>query len=133
MTKEELMAFGLIQIATLVLKAAAILLPLICVAVFVHAWKGRRSGRQRGWHSRFLTLAALTVLAVTLLRTSLSMQFTCVHANAVPWGATTLPLALANIGHACKLFSVGIVASGFCLALALLLPIGNSKGGTSTG
>jgi hypothetical protein len=69
-------------------------------------------------------LGALIIFAATLLRTSASVQFTCAYANTEPWGSTTLPLALANVGHACKLFSVGVLASAFCLALALGLPIG---------
>lgn len=126
-TKEELAAFGLLQICTWVWKTAVFLLPLVSVAVFIHAWRVQRGGRQVGWHSRILMLGALVIFAVTLIRTSLSIQFTCIYANTEPYGSTTLPLAMANVGHATKFVSIGIVAAAFCLALALLLPIGNKR------
>jgi len=126
-TQEELAAFGLLQICMWIWKTAVILLPLVSVAVFIHAWKMWRRVRQVGWHSRILMLGSLAIFAATLLRTSLSMQFTCIYANTEPYGSTTLPLALANVGHATKFVSIGIVAAAFCLALALLLPIGNKR------
>ena len=132
MMNEETMAFGLVQLSTILLKTAAIIFPLVGVVVFVHAWKVWRGGRQVRWHFRTLMLGALIIFAAPLLRTSASVQFTCACANTEPWGSTTLPLALANVGHACKLFSVGVLASAFCLALALGLPIGIKKEKTRT-
>lgn len=124
---EETMAFGLLQMWTLILKTAAVILPVVCAVIFIHAWRTWRRGTQLTWPSRTLMLASLIIFASTLLRSSASVQFNCTYANMHPWGATTMPLALSNVGHACKLFSLGIMASAFCLALALLLPSGNGK------
>jgi hypothetical protein len=132
MMNEENMAFGLVQMWTTILKTAAVILPLVCTVIFIHAWRTWQRGTQLAWPSKSLMLASLIIFAATLLRTSASVQFTCAYANTQPWGATTLPLALANVGHACKLFSLGIVASAFCLALALGLPTANRDNKTPT-
>ena len=112
---------------TLIWKVAVILMPLFSVAMFVHGWVGSRRGKGLFWHSRLIRLAALITLTVTIIRLTATIRYIAHYAAGNLFRSAEQAMAYMNISSVCGLFSIGIAATAFCLALALLLPETNTK------
>lgn len=112
---------------TVIWKAVVILMPLLSVAMFVHGWVRGRHGKGLFWHSRLIKLAALITLTVTIIRLTATIRYIAHFAAGNTFGSAERTMAYMNISSVCELFSIGIAASAFCLALALLLPETNTK------
>jgi hypothetical protein len=97
-----------------------LVVPIVSVIVFVKCWNSRRRIDGNAWYVHALLLAAL-VMATTTACTVFSMinhSFYC--AGAHPFGAATQAMCNLALAHACNCAIIGILATAFSLALAIV-------------
>jgi hypothetical protein len=97
-----------------------LIIPIASVVIFVHCWKSRRRIGGATWHVHALLLAALVMATTTACSFFSALNNAFSYSGMWGSGAAFKALLFINIAHDCTFAIIGILATAFSLALAIV-------------
>lgn len=121
-TTLELMTREPFSAAFVIWVVALILMPIVSVIAYLKHWSASRQKRTLYWEPRVILLAALIVAVLTLVEITLKLQLILYIDGTMTPGDAQQAMVSVSLLFCCRVFTLGLISTAFCLCARLMLP-----------